>query len=236
MRFSRMKIAVGLLLPLGTFTGVALAHHDLLFTFSATPTTAGAVVSTTGHTESGTFIPASSIVHLPPGMLIAHADDLTSPVSPPPLNGDSVGQANNYGDLWSDGCGNYTTTIANATWVEPIGTGAPAGTVAELKLQATPFLGLTITKRAFIVKSNGDTFQSGAHYDISMPDMPDEFACSGSSAKADLTTYGFARAAGATTNRVVARNPATPGTYNVYMEYKDTSGALHQDAALFSVK
>jgi hypothetical protein len=150
--------------------------------------------------------------------------------------GDVVGQVKTYGDLWIDGCGNYITTTATISWVEPIGSGAPAGTVAELKLQASPFPGLNITKRAFIVKSNGDTFQSGSHYDISIPDMPDEFACSGSTSVSDLTTYGFARAGGATTTRVVARNPATAGTYNVFIEYKDTQGVLHQEAAIYTVK
>jgi hypothetical protein len=230
-----MKLAVGLL-SLGTSTGVALAHHDLMFTFSVSPATAGAVSDTTGHTESGTYIGVSSTVHMPPGHLIAHADDRTSPVSPPPLSGDVVGQVKSYGDLWNDGCGNYITSTSTITWVEPIGTGAPAGAVAELKIQGTPIPGLTITKRAFIVKSSGDTFQSGTHYDITIPDMPDEFACSGSLSTNDLTTFGFARAAGATTSRVVGRNPATPGTYNVYMQYKDKSGALHEDAAIYTVR
>ena len=113
---------------------------------------------------------------------------------------------------------------------------APAGTVAEMKIQGTPLPGLTITKRAFVVKSSGDAFQSGAHYDLTIPDMPDEFACSGSSSKNDMTTFGFARAAGVTTSRVVARNPATAGTHNVYVQYKDTSGALHEDAAIYTLK
>ncbi len=236
MRLSRMKWAVGVVLPLCTFTGVALAHHDLVFTFSVSPATAGAVSDTTGHTETGTYLAASSTVHLPAGHLIAHAADSTSPVSPPPVAGDVVGQVKSYGDLFSDGCGNYITSTFTVTWVEPIGTGAPAGAVAELKISGTPLPGLTITKRAFVVKSSGDTFQAGAHYDITIPDMPDEFACSGSTSTNDLTTYGFARAAGATTTRVVARNPATPGTYNVYMQYKDTKGALHEDAAIYTVR
>ena len=236
MRSSRMKLVAGLLLPLTTFTGVALAHHDLVFTFSVSPATAGAVSDTTGHTETGTYLAASSTVHLPAGHLIAHAADSTSPVSPPPMAGDVVGQVKSYGDLFSDGCGNYITSTYAITWVEPIGTGAPAGTVAELKIQGTPLPGLTITKRAFVVKSSGDTFQSGAHYDITIPDMPDEFACSGSSSTSDLTTYGYARASGVTTNRVVGRNPATAGTYNVYMQYKDTKGALHEDAAIYTVR
>ena len=236
MRSFRMKLAVGVVLPLCTFTGVALAHHDLIFTFSVSPATAGAVADTTGHTETGTYLAASSTVHLPVGHLTAHADDRTSPVSPPPLHGDVVGQVKSYGDLFNDGCGNYITSTSTITWVEPIGTGAPAGTVAELKIQGTPLPGLTITKRAFIVKSSGDTFQPGAHYDITIPDMPDEFACSGSSSKSDLTTYGFARAAGVTTSRVVGRNPSTPGTYNVYMQYKDTKNALHEDAAIYTVR
>jgi hypothetical protein len=231
-----MKKAVGLLLPLCAFTGVALAHHDLVFTFSVSPATAGSVSDTTGHTETGSYIAVSSTVHLPPGALIAHAADATSPVSPPPMHGDVVGQVKSYGDLWNDGCGNYVTTTSTVTWVEPIGTGAPAGTVAELKIQGTPLPGLTITKRAFIVKSSGDSYQSGEHYDISIPDMPDEFACSGSSSTSDMTTFGFAKAGGVTTNRVVGRNPATPGTYNVFIQYKDTKGVLHEDAAAYTVR
>jgi hypothetical protein len=39
-----------------------------------------------------------------------------------------------------------------------------------------------------------------------------------------------------TTSRVVARLPATAGTYNVYMQYKDTKNALHEDAALYTVR
>jgi hypothetical protein len=236
MRFSPLKMAVGLMLPLGALTGVAFAHHDLAFTFTVTPSTAGAVADTTGRSNAGTNIPVNSTVHLPPGALVAHADDRTSPVSPPPLNGDVVGVSKSYGDLWNDGCGNYVTTTSTVTWVEPIGSGAPAGTVAELKIQGTPLPGLTITKRAFIVKSSGDTFQSGAHYDITIPDMPDEFACSGSSSSSELTTYGYARAGGVTTSRVVGRNPATPGTYNVFIQYKDTNGALHEDASYYTVK
>jgi hypothetical protein len=236
MHTARMKMAVGLLFPLCTVAGVALAQTSTVFTFSVSPATAGAVADTSGHTDTGTYIPASSTVHLPPGALVAHADDRTSPVSPPPLSGDVVGQVKSYGDLWNDGCGNPVTTTSTVTWVEPIGTGAPAGAVAEMKIQGTPLPGLTITKRAFVVKSSGDTFQSGAHYDITIPDMPDEFACAGSPSVSDMTTYGFARAAGATTTRVVARNPATPGTYNVYIEYKDTKGVVHQDAAIYTVK
>jgi hypothetical protein len=231
-----MKLAVGLLLPLSTFTGVALAHHDLVFTFSVSPATAGTVADTTGHTESGTYLPVSSTVHLPAGALVAHAADSTSPVSPPPMNGDVVGQVKSYGDLWNDGCGNYITSTSTMTWVEPIGSGAPAGTVAELKIQGTPIPGLTITKRAFIVKSSGDTFQSGTHYDITIPDMPDEFACSGTTSTSDMTTYGYAKAGGTTTSRVVGRNPSTPGTYNVFIQYKDTKNVLHEDASSYTVR
>jgi len=236
LHYPRMKTVLGLLLPLGTFTGVALAHHDLGFTISLSPATVGAYADSTSNTNGGTNIAASHTVHLPPGHLAAHADDRTSPISPPPLNGDVVGQARIYGDLWNDGCGNPVITVSAVTWVEPIGAGAPAGTVAELRLRATPLPGLTITKRAFIVKSNGDAFHGTAHYDLTMPDMPDEFACSGSSNWTEIATYGFARAAGVTTNRVVAKNPTVAGSYNVFVEYKDTAGALHQDAAVYTLK
>jgi hypothetical protein len=232
----RKKLLPALVLLSAVTAGVAVAHHDLAFTFTVSPATAGAVADTKAHVEAGTSLPASSVTHLPPGVLMAHADDRTSPVSPPPVHGDVVGGGQSYGDLFNDGCGNYVISNSTITWVEPIGSGAPAGTVAELKMQGTPLPGLTITKRAFIVKSSGDTFFSGAHYDLRIPDMPDEFACSGSSSWTDLTTYGYARSGGSTTTRVVGRNPSTPGTYNVFHEYTDTKRVVHQDAHSFTVR
>jgi hypothetical protein len=231
------KVLPGVLLLAGSVSGgVAVAHHDLAFTFDVIPATVGAVASTQGYSSGGTYIAAKSTVHLPPGALVAHADDRTSPVSPPPINGDQVGDGKNYSDLWQDGCGNPTTSTFKMTWVEPIGSGAPAGSVAELKLSGTPLPGLTISKRAFVVKSNGDTYHSAPHYDIVVPDMPDEFACSGSSGWGETTTYGFAQAGGVTTNRVVARNPSTAGVYTAFIEYTDTTGAVHSDFDTVSIK
>ncbi len=236
MHPSQLKKVLGLLLPLGAFTGVALAHHDLGFTISVSPATVGAYADSTSYTNGGTAIAVSHTVHLPPGQLAAHADDRTSPIAPAPLNGDVVGEARIYGDLWNDGCGNPVVTVSQVTWVEPIGSGAPAGAVAELRMRATPIPGLTITKRAFIVKSRGDAFHGTEHYDLTVPDMPDEFACSGSSSWTEIATYGFARAGGVLTNRVVAKNPSVAGTYNVFVEYKDKAGALHQDAAVYTLR
>ncbi len=232
----KKKVIPGVLLLAGSLSGVALAHHELAFDVTITPTTVGAVSSTKSYSDSGTYIPTKSKLHLPPSALVAHADDRTSPVSPPPINGDQVGEGKSYGDLFQDGCGNPTISTLRMTWVEPIGAGAPAGTVAEVKLSSTPLPGLTISKRGFIVKTNGDTQQSSPHYDIVIPDMPDEFACSGSSAWSETTTYGYAKAGGASTTRVVARNPSTPGIYTTFIEYTDTMRGVHTDFDTVSIQ
>jgi hypothetical protein len=81
----------------------------------------------------------------------------------------------------------------------------------------------------------GGMRQVRQHHDVTIPDMPDAFACAGSPSVRDMTTYGYTRS-GTTTSRIMGRNPATPGTYNVYIEYKDTHRVVHQDAPLFTVK
>lgn len=233
---SRTKLAVGLVLSAATFTGVALASHDLGLVTTVSPTTINSPVGTKVHIESGTAIPKSGAVHFQAGVKLAHANDLTSPVSPPPVNGDSVGSLQLYGDLISDGCGNPATYPVAVTWVEPIGSGAPAGTVAELKLTSTPIPFLTITKRAFIVQSSGDAWVAGSHYNLVLPDFPDEYACGGSTSKYDMETFAFAKAGGVATSRIVAKNPSTAGTYNIFFEYLDINNAQHQDVATVTIK
>ena len=137
-------------------------------------------------------------------------------------------------DSWIDGCGNPKVTNATVKWIEPVGTGGPAGTVARIQGQAT-ILFTTITKDAYIVyKSSGDSAHAGAHYDIVTPDEPDEYACSGSSASGTTTTYGYTRVNGNPTNRILSKNPSTVGTHTLIREYVDTANNSHSDSATFS--
>lgn len=215
-------------------TASASATHDMQLSVSVSPTTAGAVSDVTTSSNSGTTLATSSVTHLPPGALVAHANDATSPVSPPPQNGDVVGTIDSYSDSWIDGCGNPKHTIATVTWIEPIQSGAPAGTVAQLRGSAT-ILFTQISKNAFVVyKGSGDSYHAGAHYDIVTPDEPDEYACSGSSASSVGTSYGYARSGGSVTSRIVGKNPSTVGTHTVWREITDGGGTTHTDSATFS--
>jgi hypothetical protein len=208
----------------------ALAHHDLGYTYKPSSTSVGAVFNSTSSADYGTNMGVSQVTHLAPGTLMAHADDATSPVSPTPIDGDQVGETATVGDLSIDGCGNPTTTPSKVYWQEPIGSGAPAGTVAELEVIAKPFTFFTITKRAFIVKT-------AAGYDFVVPDLPDESQCAGSSGSTTNTSYGFVKtASGTTTNRILQRHGSTTGTKTVAFEYTDTSGATHSDSATFSLR
>lgn len=233
-----MKFRLGgfaaILVALVLVSSSVSANHDLNFTVSVNPTTAGAVADMNTSQNSGTTLATASVTHLPPGALVAHANDATSPVSPSPQNGDVVGSIDSLSDSWIDGCGNPKHTIATVTWVEPIGSGAPSGTVAQIRGSAQ-ILFTTISKNAYIVlKSSGDSYHSGSHYDIVTPDEPDEYACSGSSASSTGVAYGYARSGGQVTNRIVAKNPSTVGTHTVWREITDSSSNTHSDSATFS--
>lgn len=211
------------------------AHHDLSFTATPSPTTAGAVANLTTYVSFGSNIPVSTTTHLATGAVLAHANDSTSPVSPPPIHGDEVGSITASSDLWIDGCNGDTNQVYKLTWVEPIGAGAPSGAVAELKATGT-FFGLTITKRAFFVyKGSGDSHNASAHYDIVAPDMPDESTCSTSTPEQTTTGYGYAKSGGVNTTRIVGKNPTTTGTKWSYYDYTDTASATHTDSDSFSV-
>ena len=208
----------------------AAAHHDLGYSYKPSSTSAGAVFNSTSSANYGTNMGVSQVTHLAPGTLMAHADDATSPVSPTPIDGDQIGATQTVGDLSADGCGNPTTTPSKVYWQEPIGSGAPAGTVAELEVVANPFYFLTIRKRAFIVKT-------AAGYDFVVPDLPDESQCAGSSGSTTNTSYGFVKSSsGTNTNRILQRHGSTGGSKTVTFEYKDTNGATHTDTATFSLR
>lgn len=213
----------------------ASASHDLGFTATPNPTTAGAVADLATYVSYGSYIPKSSVTHLATGALLAHADDSTSPVSPSPQHGDHVGNIAASSDLWINGCNGDENQSYTLTWVEPIGTGAPTGAVARIDATGS-FFGLNVTKKAyFVYKSGGDSFNSNAHYDIVAPDLPDELTCSSSTPEQTTTGFGYAKSGGVTTSRIVGKNPSSTGTAWSYFEFTDTSNAVHSDSDSFSV-
>lgn len=157
-------------LALSTPSGGA-THGPLAFTYTVSPTTAGSVSDVSWWVSSPVPF-ASTVVHAAPGERWAHADDQTSPVSPPPAHGDVVGTVNHTSDLLVNGCGAGDTQAYTLSWVEPIGSGTPSGTVAELRVSGS-FLGLTLSRQMFVVLH-------GDHYDVVAPDWPDELTCSSS--------------------------------------------------------
>jgi hypothetical protein len=234
-RSRRFGTATTLCAALAMIAPQASAHHDLGFTATPNPTTAGAVADLTTYVSYGAYIPKSATTHLATGAVLAHADDSTSPVSPSPQHGDVVGTISASSDLWVNGCFGDENQSYTLSWVEPIGTGAPAGTVAELKATGS-FFGITITKRAFFVyKSSGDSHNSSAHYDIVAPDMPDEATCSSSTPEQTTVGYGYARSGGSVTNRIVGKNPTSTGTAWSYFDFTDTANNNHADSDSFTV-
>lgn len=214
----------------------ANAHHDLGFTATPSPTTAGAVANLATYVSFGNYIPKSSITHLATGALLAHADNTTSPFgASSPQHGDEVGSISASSDLWTNGCNGDEAQSYALTWVEPIGSSPPAGAVAELKASGS-FFGLTINKRAFFVyKGSGDSHNASAHYDIVAPDMPDEITCSSSTPEQTTTGYGYAKSGGVTTSRIVGKNPSATGTAWSQYEFTDTANAVHTDSDSFTV-
>lgn len=213
----------------------ASAHHDLGFTATPNPTTAGAVADLTTYVSFGNHIPVSGTVHLATGAVLAHADDSTSPVSPSPQHGDVVGTIAASSDLWTNGCNGDENQTYTLTWVEPIGVSPPAGAVAEMKASGS-FFGLTINKRVFVVKqTSGDSYNSSTHYDIVSVDYPDEITCSTSTPEMTVTGYGYARSGGVPTTRIVGKNPTTTGTKTSHYHFTDTASATHSDSDTFDV-
>lgn len=214
----------------------ATAHHDLGFTATPSPTTASAVADLTTYVSFGSHIPKSSVTHFATGALLAHADDSTSPFgTSSPQHGDETGSISASSDLWTNGCNGDENQTYALTWVEPIGSGAPTGTVAEMKATGS-FFGINITKRAFVVyKSSGDSANGSAHYDIVVPDMPDEITCSSSTPEQTTYGYGYAKSGGVTTSRIVGKNPSTTGTAWSYYDFTDTANATHSDSDSFTV-
>ena len=210
------------------------APASTTFTVTCSPTTAGSNPQCSNFQDFGTAVASSMTTHLPAGWVIAHGDSTTSPITPVPANGDSVGSVDGYGDLFGDGCGNGSVhTTYPVTWVYPIGTGAPTGTVARMKATATLF-GFPISVSIFIVKTSGsDTQQSGVHYDISVPNMPAAQYCTGSPSSMTTTIYGTVPSSSPA--KKIHQLPSTTGTYTVKNVWTSTASVTSNDSATITV-
>lgn len=240
MRIKRLAAAIAAASAVAlTGAVVAVATHPVVvpkFAFSVNPTTAGSVTDTAAElaiSDAGDP-PANLRLHLDPGHLIAYADDFASPVQPPPGNGDTVGALKLSIDPAGDGCGNPIAVSGDLVWVEPIGAGAPAGTVAEVKFTSTgvfaPFT------RAFVVKSAGDAQQRARHHDLVVPRFGVPALCHVSRIELAQVTFGYARTLYPTFAPVIVqRNPGTAGQKVVYLDYRTRSGASRVFKAPYTV-
>lgn len=214
MRFNRMfKRGLALAGAL-TLLSAAAAHAADSWTLSSYVHDAYANSSTT--TDYGSAIPASQTTTMPTGWRIAHADDATSPFgSSSPVNGDTVatGTAN---AKWQPFC-SQTGLPMTGKWVEPIDSGAPANTVAQINMQTTIF-----TTKVFITKT------SSGPYKIETPNMPSSVICSGGANSTSVTVDGTVSG----TTRHVSENPTATGTYCESTTWTDTSSVTHNPASL----
>lgn len=200
----------------------ATANHAT-FSFTLSDTSAGANSDGTSAVDYGTDHPTTGTTHLDEGFLVAHANDSQSPLSPPPQNGDIVGQGESTGNWKLLFCGRSTLTF-DAKWVEPIGTGAPSGAVARIDLVTS--LGFTVNSYVVeVTASSGDDYTGAPHYDLVVPDFGDR-ACAGSDVDATVTTYGTVP--GSSPTRYVSQNPSSTGTYTIWSVYIDESGGKHE--------
>jgi hypothetical protein len=214
MRNRGWKLACGVLGALALLANPASAHTDFsTWTLSSYVHDAyanSAVSVTFGSTRATTMTTT-----MPSGWRIAHADNATSPFGAnSPNNGDVVatGTATARWNLLF--CASTTQNLTG-TWVEPIDSGAPANTVAQINMDND----LGITTKTFITLSSGI-------YKIEIPDMPDQFVCSSTTNGATALTM-LATVSG--TTRHVAQNPTATGSKTATTTYVDTTGTSHSD-------
>jgi hypothetical protein len=203
------------------------ATHELNFTFTLANTAKDANSNVATHLEPGAYLPKDMTFHLPPGVKVAHADDATSPVTPPPQDNDIVGEGDSTAKWVLMFCASSTSTLT-ARWQEPVDSGAPSGTVAQIDVSNA----IGFTTKVFVVnKSSGDSYHAGAHYDLVIPDYPDQHMCSSTTNHVvNLTTYGTV--SGTNPLRKVAQNPSTCSTITAYVVYNDnrTPSGAHSDS------
>lgn len=214
-----LKLAFAVLIALALTGEHASATHSGFYSFSVANTSAGANSNATSNATFGSTRPTTMQIIFPPGVLIAHANDATSPISPPPQDNDIVAEGTATARWNLLFCASSTQDL-DGEWVEPIDAGAPSGTVAQINMVNA----LGFTTKTFVKLVNSDSYFNSPHYVIDVPDMPDQYVCSSTTNGATtITTYGVVPG----TSRKVAQNPASAGTYTGYGYYTDTTGATH---------
>jgi hypothetical protein len=216
MRLTRIwKLVFGIGLAMALMTGNA--HASVTWTLSDYH--ASAYANSTTDTTYGSFIATDSTTTLPSGWKVAHADNATSPFGAnSPNNGDTVATGTAIAK-WAPFCTHSTLTLTGK-WVEPIDSGAPANTVAQINMQSTIF-----TTKVFITLTSGI-------YKIVTPSMPSAFVCSSTTdGETVITVDGTVSG----TSRHVTQNTSTTGTATATTVWHDTAGGTHNDSASVTI-
>lgn len=217
----RAKLTMALAAVLALVATTASAGHDLAFDVTLADNSAGAHSDTTAYTDYGTDQPESGTTHLAPGFEVNHAGTSDSPD-----DGEKVGEIQATAEWKATLCSEQTMTL-DAEWVEPVESGAPADTVAQIKVT-----GLSSDIDVWVIDDqDGDSYHAGAHDDLYVEDFGDD-ACSGSAIETSMTTYG-------TTDDgdVVSTNPCSSGDHTIHVEYDDKSSPSqhHDDSDTVSI-
>jgi hypothetical protein len=167
----------------------------------------------------GSFIATDSLTIMPAGWGVAEANDLTSPVQPPPQNGDTVATGTVTAKWTALFCATSTLSFTGK-WVEPIDSGAPANSVGEINMTTSIF-----STKVYILKVNGV-------YEFDTPSMPSGNICTSTTA-GEWVTKILGTVAGAT--RHVIRNPHTPGVYTMTVTWHDGGGGTHTETASVTI-
>jgi hypothetical protein len=214
MRFKRScQFAFSLLAAMAMMTGSASATHTDFTTWTLSSYVHDAYANSDTTVTYNATRATTQTTTLPSGWKVAHADNTTSPFgNNSPNNGDTVATGTAHAK-WLPFCIEGDKSITGK-WVEPIDTGAPANTVAQINMQTSIF-----TTKAFVRLISGV-------YSVYVPDMPDEFVCSSTTnGSSSLTILGTVSG----TTRHVAENPASAGTYTANTTYTDTGSTNHSD-------
>lgn len=216
MRIKRAwKTVFGIGMAMALMTGTA--HASVTWTLSDYH--ASAYANSTTDTTYGSLIATDSTTTLPSGWLVAHADNTTSPFgNNSPNNGDTVATGTATAKWWPF-C-THSTMNLTGTWVEPIGSGAPANTVAQIDMVSSIF-----TTHVYITLTSGI-------YKIVVPSMPSSFVCSSTTdGETVITVDGTVSG----TTRHVSQNPSTTGTVTATTVWHDTNGGTHNDSASVTI-
>lgn len=186
----------------------------ITFSFSVATATTNAYSDTTSTINYGTTEVASQTIQLPNGWKVAQQTG-TTPISPIPLDGHTVGTGTATA-TWEPFCnGSSSNKTMTPRWESTIDAGAPANTVAQINV-AVDFL---FTTKVYVVRNAAED------YDLVVPDMPDTFVCNGKASSMTLTIWGDYASQG-TTYRV-AQNPSTAGNYKATLTGTESGGTNH---------